>query len=181
MSTDKIVFEAEDLSKLEPGKVFISAPALDDVLQINVKKQNEIVPLDITVGNGSINVKRVDEKPLQVVIIGSFFDNHENASHRIFRRPQPEIQFAHVDGPMWQIENDQDIIGDGFRIGVFADVISIYGVQKQRRQRRQLTQRFYEHIEALSNTQLLDEYYTTTKQHGRSHGDLTEPRSFEKP
>ncbi len=53
------------------------------------------------------------------------------------------------DDELWGVVNDQDVIDGSFRIGVFADVISLYALQHQQRQRRQLTQRFYEGAVAL--------------------------------
>ena len=143
MIGEKISFEAADLSKLERGKVFISAPSLNDVMQINAGRQDGKIPLDITIDEGSVLVKRVGGGPLQVAILGNFYNNHEDMTHKVFYRPQPEVHFTQVDETDWQIENGTDVIDGSFRIGVFADVLSLYALQHQRRQRRKLTQSFH--------------------------------------
>lgn len=144
MPMEDIVFEAPDLGELELGKVFISAPSLKGVLQINTIDHDERVPLDITVNDGEVSIKRVDEQAVQVALVGNFYDNHENLHHPVFYRPQPEVKFRRVDDIHWTVENPQDVIDGNFRISVFADVISLYALQHQKRRRRQLTQRFYE-------------------------------------
>lgn len=148
MPMEDIVFEAPDLGELEPGKVFISAPSLKGVLQINTIDHDERVPLDITVDDGEVSIKRVDEQPVQVALVGNFYDNHENLHHPVFYRPQPEVKFRRVDGVDWTVENPQEVIDGNFRISIFADVISLYALQHQKRRRRQLTQRFYEDLMA---------------------------------
>ncbi len=149
MSIDTLLFEAEDLSKLEPGQVRISAPSFRGSLQINTITFDDRIPLDITVADGDVTVRRVDEQPILVDINGNLLDNHNNLRHPVFYRPQPEVRFMRHDDELWGVVNDQDVIDGSFRIGVFADVISLYALQHQQRQRRQLTQRFYEGAVAL--------------------------------
>ncbi|HEX5797671.1 MAG TPA: hypothetical protein VFX86_04765 [Candidatus Saccharimonadales bacterium] len=129
--------------ELEPGRISLGAPAVDEVLQVNLRQaeaeQADVRRVEIEVEEGRICLRREDGQSIQARVhnrnAGPF--ERDEVSGEVLRTPVEKIIF-HRTGSRhrWSVEGEGLVINDLGDFEMFVDTVADYALMKQTQRRK---------------------------------------------